>query len=72
MLQEGVPLAEVSTFVKQRRSLNLSKSLPKLVNDKDQNHTIREILVDFDKNAIKSLAMKSGLQAYTQRNKVSF
>ena len=49
MINNGVPLADVSSMVKQRRSLNFSKSLPKLIIDKDQNQTIKEILLDFDK-----------------------
>lgn len=71
MINDGVPLADVSSFVKQRRSLNLSKSLPKLVPDHDQNQTIREMLVDFDRKAIHSLALKSKLAgSITDRPKV--
>jgi len=61
MITAGASLADVSTFIKQRRSLNLSKSVPKLINERDNNQTIREILVDFDRNAIKSIHLKAHL-----------
>lgn len=55
--------ADISSFVKQRKSLNISKSLSKLVDiKKDNNETIQEILADFGQTAGKTCKIKSQLQ----------
>ena len=47
--------ADISSFAKQRNSMNVSKSLTKLVElKKDNNDTINEILADFGQTAGKN------------------
>ena len=70
MIKTGIP-ADISSFVKQRKSMNISKSLSKLVDiKKENNETINEILADFGQTAGKACKIKSQLKG-TQNNKYS-
>ena len=60
---------DITSFVKQRKSMNISKSLSKLVNiKKENNQTINEILADFNQTAGKICKIKSQLKG-TQNNR---
>lgn len=54
---------DISTFTKNRRSMNLSKSVPKLIEiNQNKNDTIHEILADFGQFPNKSFKIKTQLK----------
>jgi hypothetical protein len=62
IIQSGMT-ADISSFVKQRKSINISKSLSKLIDTRlNNNDTIHEILADFGQAAGSTLKVKSQLK----------
>ena len=71
IVQSGGITADISSFVKQRKSMNISKSLSKLIDSKQpvvgNNETINDIIGDFGQTAGKSFQLKSQLQGTTNK-----
>lgn len=63
MMKNSGIAGDISSFTKVRKSMNHSKSVPKLIDvNRNTNDTIQEILADFGQFPNKSLKIKSQLK----------